>query len=291
MGFILISLMTNFITTAIAIGMPKTYRQGFSSDFEQFFLVRNIFVYFKGQRLLPNRKCYGKNKLCFDREEMLKMAWYSMHIGFWMWQFQWHRVWGCTFRCFWVIVYMYALSWKLIIIGLLLEYFSNITQKTIHEENSHNMFHVSSVIVLFFLMGRSRTFCFGIRIKVHLGRAKGRGKRGYEGRGKNEVAFEKFPLLREIQTLSHKLLVRQTSNHCHCNQHAQKPKCREFQVISKSTSWSKTTLFVYFKEQIWPTNRKCYGKIMKCYEQALSLPLESKYICLKQIRWVQVGPA
>ena len=32
--------------------------------------------------------------------------------------------WGCTFRCFWVMGYMYALSWKLLIIGWLLEYFA-----------------------------------------------------------------------------------------------------------------------------------------------------------------------
>ena len=38
-----------------------------------------------------------------------------------------------------------------------------------------------------------------------------------------KVIFAKFPLLSKIQTLSHKLLVRQTSNHHHCNQHAQKP--------------------------------------------------------------------
>ena len=37
------------------------------------------------------------------------------------------------------------------------------------------------------------------------------------------VIFAKFPLLSKIKTLSHKLLVRQTSNHHHCNWHAQKP--------------------------------------------------------------------
>ena len=38
---------------------------------------------------------------------------------------------------------------------------------------------------------------------------------------KMRVNFAKFPLLRKIQTLSHKLMVRQTSNHHHCNWHAQ----------------------------------------------------------------------
>ena len=50
--------------------------------------------------------------------------------------------------------YMYALSWKLLIIGLLWN-FCNFTQKTIPEENSCKMFHISSLIVLF-LMERSR---------------------------------------------------------------------------------------------------------------------------------------
>ena len=36
------------------------------------------------------------------------------------------------------------------------------------------------------------------------------------------VIFAKLPLLSKINTLSHKLLVRQTSNHHHCNCHAQK---------------------------------------------------------------------
>ena len=84
---------------------------------------------FKEQIWLPNRKCYGKNKLYFDQEEMLKMAWYSMHVGFWMCWFQWHRFWGCTFRCFWVMGYMYPLSWKLLIIGLLLDYFTTLLKR------------------------------------------------------------------------------------------------------------------------------------------------------------------
>ena len=39
-----------------------------------------------------------KYKLCFDQEEMLKTAWYSMYLIFWTCWFQWHRFWGCTFR-------------------------------------------------------------------------------------------------------------------------------------------------------------------------------------------------
>ena len=63
-----------------------------------------------------------------------------------------------------------------------------------------------------------------------------------------------------MQTLSHRLWVRQTSNHHNCDQHAQKPKCRDFQVILSISSWSKTTLCI-FKEQLWFPNRKCYEKI------------------------------
>ena len=78
---------------------------------------------------------------------------------------------------------------------------------------------------------------------------------------KMRVIFAKFPSLSKIQNLSHKLLVRQTSNHHHCNQHFQKPICRDFQVILSSSSWSKMTLLCIFKEKICLPNRKWYGKI------------------------------
>ena len=38
------------------------------------------------------------------------------------------------------------------------------------------------------------------------------------------------------------------------------PISEDFQVILSSSSWSKTTFFVFFKEQIWLPNRKCHGK-------------------------------
>ena len=72
------------------------------------------------------------------------------------------------------------------------------------------------------------------------------------------------------------LLVRQTSNHHHCDKHIQKANCTNFQVILTSSSWSKTTLYV-FKKQIWPPNKKCYGNIWNV-RNTLSLPLESRYI-------------
>ena len=76
--------------------------------------------------------------------------------------------------------------------------FCNIIQKTKPEENSHKMFLISSPIV-HFLMRRSRTFG-GIRIKFHLERAKGMGKREYGRRGpKWRGFFAKFPLLSKIK--------------------------------------------------------------------------------------------
>ena len=214
---------------------------------------------FKEQIWLPNRKWCGKNKLSFDQEEMLEMAWYSMHIGFWMCQFHRHRFWGCTFRCFWVMGYMHALSWILLIIGILLEYFE-ILLKRLHLKKIVTKCSIFLQLLYFYIWEGQGEF-LRIRIKFYWGRAKGKGKRGYGGKGPKWGFFlQKFPLLSRIQTLSHKLLVRQTSNHHHCNQHAQKPISRDFQVILSSLSSSKTTLCI-FKEQIWLPNRKCYGKL------------------------------
>ena len=111
-------------------------------------------------------------------------------------------------------------------------------------------------------MGRSRTY-FGDKDQISSGKTKGRGKRGMGGEAQNEVFFflAKFPLLSKIQTLSHKMLVRQTSNHHHCDQHAQELTCRDFQVNLNSSSWSKMTLYI-FKEQIWFPNRKCNRKTL-----------------------------
>ena len=91
------------------------------------------------------------------------------------------------------------------------------------------------------------------------------GVRGYGENPKIRVIFAKFPLLRKIQILSHKLLVRQTSHHHHSDEHVQKATCRKFQVIMSSSSWSKTILCI-FKEQIWLPNRKCYEKNKLCFD-------------------------
>ena len=54
------------------------------------------------------------------------------------------------------------------------------------------------------------------------------------GESLNDNIFAKFPLLSKIQTLSHKLLVKQTSIYHHCNWHAIKPICSDLQVILSS---------------------------------------------------------
>ena len=134
--------------------------------------------------------------------------------------------------------YMYALSWKLLIIELLKEYFATLLKRLHLKKNNLKMFHMSSQNVLF-SYGKVKDV-FWVRIKFHLGRAKRRGERRYGER----VIFAKFPLLSKIQTLSNKLLVRQTSNHHHCNQYAQKFKLEDFQVILSSSSWSQTNLCI-----------------------------------------------
>ena len=82
-------------------------------------------------------------------------------------------------------------------------------------------------VCTFFLMGRSRTF-LGIRIKFHLGRAKGRGKTGYGGEAQNEGYFCKIPNIQQDINFISQTFGQQTSNHHHCDQHAQKPICRDF---------------------------------------------------------------
>ena len=94
---------------------------------------------------------------------MLKMAWYSTHVGFWMCQFQWHRFIGCTFRCLWVMGYMYPFSLELFIIGLLLAYFATLV-KILHQKKIARKCSIFLHQLYFFLMERSRTF-WGIKIK------------------------------------------------------------------------------------------------------------------------------
>ena len=79
-----------------------------------------------------------------------------------------------------------------------------------------------------FFLWESQGHFLGDKDQIHLGRAKGSGKRGYGGEAKNKGYFHKIPIIQQDTNLSHKLLVRQTSNHHHCDQHAQNHK----QVLS-----------------------------------------------------------
>ena len=75
--------------------------------------------------------------------------------------------------------------------------FCNITKNATPEENSWKMFHTSSPIVIFFLWEGSR-MCWGIRIKFHLGRAKGRDKRvGMWGEAQKDGYFCKIPIIKQ----------------------------------------------------------------------------------------------
>ena len=100
--------------------------------------------------------------------------------------------------------------------------------------------------IVLFSYGKVRISIFN-KDQISSGEGKRKGVRGsMGGESLNEGHFCQFPLLSKIQTLSYKHLVRQTSHHHHCNRHAQKPKCRHFQVILNSSTWSKT-FFVYFE--------------------------------------------
>ena len=143
-----------------------------------------------------------KNKLHFDQGEMLKIAWYSTHVGFWICWFQWHRFWSCTFRHFWVMGYMYALSWKLLIIDLLLVCYATLLKRLHLKKLAAKCSIFLHQLDFFSYVKVKDAFCsVWIRIKFHLGKTKGRGKRGYGGEPKIRWGFfAKYPVLSEIQT-------------------------------------------------------------------------------------------
>ena len=149
-----------------------------------------------------------KIELCLTRNKCLK--WLDTHTkrGCWTFWFQWHMFWGCTFRCFWVMVSMYALSLKLLIIGLPLKYFA-ILLKILHLKKIAAKCFTFLHHLYFFLWEGQGHFLGGIRIKYHLVSAKEWGKRSvWRKKPKMRPIFAKLPLFSKIQTLSHKLLVR-----------------------------------------------------------------------------------
>ena len=131
-----------------------------------------------------------------------------------------------------VMDHMYALSWKLLIIGLLSEYFTTLL-KMLHLKKMTTKCSIFLHQLYFFLMGRSRTFL--ALVKFHLGGQEEGVRRRYGGEGHHEV-FLQIPVMIFLYKLYHKLLVRQTSSHHHCDWHTQKPVCRDFQVILSSSS-------------------------------------------------------
>ena len=166
-------------------------------------------------------------------------------------------------------LYVFALSWKLLITGLLLEYFATLL-KRLHVKKIATKCSIFLQWLYFFLMGRSRRFFFFIKTKFHQERAKGMGKMGFGWFGPKWGFFCKIPIIKWDTNFISQLLVRQTSNHHHCNLHAQKPTCRDFQVISNSSSWSKRTLCILGNrysyqignamEKIWNVmNRLCHS--------------------------------
>ena len=211
------------------------------------------------------------------REKMLKIAWYSTHVGFWTCWFQWHRFWSCTFRHFWVMGYTYALSWKLLIIGLLLEYYATLLKrlclKKIAAKCSIFLHQLD-----FFLMWRSRMhFVFvWIRIKFHLGRAKGRVNGGMR-ETPNWVFF--------LQNSHYKVRYKLYLTNCWSDKLLTTTivisTSKQLNVQTFKWFWAvlpgQKQLCVFFKKQIWPPNRKCYGNIWNV-RNTLSLPLESRYI-------------
>ena len=170
----------------------KTYKQGFSSDFEQFFLVKNNFVYFKDKYGFQTRNATEKNTLFLPgRNAQNSLILYTERF---------FDVQIPTALVLMLYIPMFP-SYGLYICIIFAHHrttfgiFCYITQNTTPEENIQKMFHISSPIVLFFLWEGQGCF-WGIRIKFHLGRAKGRARGECGGRSPNEGYFCKIPIIK-----------------------------------------------------------------------------------------------
>ena len=151
--------------------------QGLSSDFEQFFLVKNnsVCVFLRNKygyqivnamekinSVLTRKKCSKwLDTLCFFRflDVPIPVA-------------QVLRLYIQMFLSYGLYVYIILETvHHRTTFGIL----CNITQRTTPGENNHKMFHISSVIVLF-LYGKVKDFFFfWIRIRFHLRRVKRKG--------------------------------------------------------------------------------------------------------------------
>ena len=128
------------------------------------------------------------------RKKCFKMAWYSMHVGFWMCQLQWHRFWDCTFRWLQVMGYMYALPLKLLITGLLFEYFATLL-KILHLKKKGRICSIFLHQLYFFLWEGQGHFWDKDQISSWEGKRK--GKMGYGGEAQNEGYFCKIPIIKQ----------------------------------------------------------------------------------------------
>ena len=73
--------------------------------------------------------------------------------------------------------------------------FCNVTQKSTPGENPQNVPYFFIDCTFFLWEGQGHFF--GIRIKFHLGRANGRGKKGYGGEAQNEGYSCKIPIIKK----------------------------------------------------------------------------------------------
>ena len=88
------------LTTTIAIDMPENLC---AKTLKWFWAVlpgqKQFCVFLRNKHGFQIGNAIEKMNY-FDQDKMLKMAWYSMHIGFWTCQFQWHRFWGLYIQMF-----------------------------------------------------------------------------------------------------------------------------------------------------------------------------------------------
>ena len=158
---------------------------------------------------------------------------------------------------------MYAISWTLLIIGLLSEYFATLLKKLYLKKIARKC----SIFLhwLYFFLWEGQGCLFLEKDQISSWEDSKRGVWGQKP--KMRWVFCEIPIIKQdTNFISHKLLVRQTSYHHHCNRHAQKVICRGFQVILHCSFWSKTALCI-FKEEIWHPNRKCYEKNKLYFDQ------------------------
>ena len=95
-----------------------------------------------------------------------------------------------------ILGYMYALSWKLLIIDLLSEYFA-ILLKRLHLKKIAAKCSIFLHWLYFFSYWKVKDV-FWLRIKFHLGEAEGRGKRWvWREKPKMRVNFAKIPIIRQ----------------------------------------------------------------------------------------------